>query len=339
MDDSSAANPRPAFPLEWRLDSHEAMFECDKLEAVLVNFDTPEGARDFLAIRLEHHPKFAQYTWNDEEDDDDEDQDTQILDTVFDEVDFHCFKDLPPGRYHLRCEGLSWVPHLDTLDTIPERPVEFAETIDPEDIPNHSQFAVYSADAVDVKEAGNGLGVGTLKDQASEPKLFVKYSVRKFKDDFIREVEALSNVDHPSIIKLFGLLANSDGDIIGLLIPYAQSGDLGKHKSASDRQKITWVLQVIDALIYLKNRGQPYTDIKCSNVLVDDNGRAVLADFDGGYTRGKYKEGSESFGLAVMLKDLNCAPPEIGVFIEDAKQNMLSLEVCQERLHAVLAGL
>lgn len=96
-----------------------------------------------------------------------------------------------------------------------------------------------------------------------------------------REAEALARLDHPNIVRLVDLV--DDGDEVVLVLPYLAGGTLADHVRQcgplSPGQVAVLADTLCDALASAHREGVVHRDVKPSNVLFDDAGRAYLADF------------------------------------------------------------
>jgi serine/threonine protein kinase len=103
--------------------------------------------------------------------------------------------------------------------------------------------------------------------------------------DFIREISILQHCSHPNIIKLVGLVLDSNSDVEAILLEYVPAA-----KSLREIPRITqlefekWQRQIEDALGYLHSKGFVWGDAKPDNILVRENQDLVLIDFGGGRT-------------------------------------------------------
>jgi hypothetical protein len=96
-----------------------------------------------------------------------------------------------------------------------------------------------------------------------------------------REVEALRRVDHPSVIPLLDVV--DDGDDVVVVMPYLAGGSLADRVRTSGSlapNEIERLARHLAAgLVAAQRHGIVHRDVKPSNVLFTDDGRAVLADF------------------------------------------------------------
>ncbi|KAJ0747498.1 putative protein kinase RLK-Pelle-RKF3 family [Helianthus annuus] len=113
-------------------------------------------------------------------------------------------------------------------------------------------------------------------------------------NDFINEAEIISKIRHRNLLPLRGFCATSDpiqGNERYLVYDYMPNGSLHDHifdKSTSNHKRLSWpqrksiILDVAKGLSYLHNEIKPaifHRDIKATNILLDSNMRALVADF------------------------------------------------------------
>ncbi|MFE0025102.1 AAA domain-containing protein [Amycolatopsis sp. NPDC059021] len=100
---------------------------------------------------------------------------------------------------------------------------------------------------------------------------------------FRREVEALGRLSHPNIVSLLDYGEDDGEDAFYLVFPWLEQGlrevlppgdEIGWDDFA-DR----WALPLADALAYAHERDVVHRDVKPANILVNDEGEPLLADF------------------------------------------------------------
>ncbi|XP_071704212.1 probable receptor-like protein kinase At1g11050 [Rutidosis leptorrhynchoides] len=113
-------------------------------------------------------------------------------------------------------------------------------------------------------------------------------------NDFVNEAELLSMIRHRNLLPLRGFCATSDpinGNERYLVYDYMPNGSLHDHLFSDSKShviRLTWpqrkliILDVANGLSYLHNGIKPvvfHRDIKATNILLDSNMKALVADF------------------------------------------------------------
>ncbi|KAF8680700.1 hypothetical protein AX14_004496 [Amanita brunnescens Koide BX004] len=105
----------------------------------------------------------------------------------------------------------------------------------------------------------------------------------RLKSKVIREASILAKLNHPHITPFYGISFDFDkADSPCLVYPFYASGDLMSYlKETPQASRLELICQVASGLAYLHGLNPPviHGDIKGSNVLINDNGRACLSDF------------------------------------------------------------
>jgi len=104
---------------------------------------------------------------------------------------------------------------------------------------------------------------------------------------FTREIEVLRDLQpHSAIVGMCGVVSPSAGLIDGILLPFLSGRTLNTVESATKAQVEQWKEHIGAAIDYLHSQGKVWGDAKHANVMIDDEGRAILFDFDGRTTEG-----------------------------------------------------
>lgn len=96
---------------------------------------------------------------------------------------------------------------------------------------------------------------------------------------FKKEIEILSKIDHPNIIKILEFGVNDD--YVFYVMPYFKKGDLFSYIKEFSLDKITskkLIIDLIHGLSELHKHGIIHRDLKPHNILLSDNDIPVIAD-------------------------------------------------------------
>lgn len=129
----------------------------------------------------------------------------------------------------------------------------------------------------------------------------------KFLTRFEREVELLTQFDHPNIVKVLDF-----GEYLGspyIVMPFMSMGTLqdrlrGAPMKATEVAKM--MSEMSSALQYAHDKGIVHRDIKPSNILIDEKGNAMLSDF--GFAR--WREASLSLTGSALVGTPSYMSPE-----------------------------
>ena len=118
------------------------------------------------------------------------------------------------------------------------------------------------------------LALKLLREDLAEDIVFVRR--------FQREAQALANLQHPHIVRFYGL--EEDDDRVFLLMDYIEGTTLRKEirqaKGPLPLERIVEILRpVCAALGYAHSQGLVHCDVKPANIMIDRSGRVLLADF------------------------------------------------------------
>jgi len=96
-----------------------------------------------------------------------------------------------------------------------------------------------------------------------------------------REVEIMTNVRHPNLIRLFGYFY--DAKRVYLILEYAIGGEIFDHlrdeERFTEKKSARYIKDLSSALAYLHSKNIIHRDIKPENLLLDGEGRIRLSDF------------------------------------------------------------
>ncbi|MGY1457408.1 MULTISPECIES: bifunctional serine/threonine-protein kinase/formylglycine-generating enzyme family protein [unclassified Luteimonas] len=115
---------------------------------------------------------------------------------------------------------------------------------------------------------------------------------------FENEARTVARLDHPNIVGIHDVGRTRDG-LPYYSMPYLARGHLGQRDLQGDEPAVREILRgLLSALQYAHSRGIVHRDVKAENVLFDDSGRPLLADFGIALRRG-YGARVTTAGLAV----------------------------------------
>ena len=155
-----------------------------------------------------------------------------------------------------------------------------------------------------------GEGAAGLVYTAWHMNLKKKVVIKKIKDHYVghinerREADILKNLHHQYLPQVYDFIQM--GPEVYTIIDYVDGNTMTEIIKAGlrfdEKQVITWLLQLLDALEYLHSQNPPiiHSDIKPSNIMVDRNGKICLIDFnisfgqDEAKTQSGYSEGFAS---------------------------------------------
>jgi len=117
------------------------------------------------------------------------------------------------------------------------------------------------------------------------------YAMKVLKKDRIRdqnltkyakiERNILTRIDHPFVVKLDSAFQTDTK--LYLILQYCPGGDLGnliaKKKRLSEADARIYIAEIVLALEVLHQNGILYRDLKPDNVILDEEGHALLTDF------------------------------------------------------------
>lgn len=101
-----------------------------------------------------------------------------------------------------------------------------------------------------------------------------------FRERFDREARLVAALQHPHILPLYDI-GEADG-LPFLVMPYVEGGSLADRLAQGPQPPdlaVRWIAEIASALDAAHSAGILHRDVKPSNVLLDRNDRALLADF------------------------------------------------------------
>ncbi|XP_020377256.2 NUAK family SNF1-like kinase 1 [Rhincodon typus] len=96
-----------------------------------------------------------------------------------------------------------------------------------------------------------------------------------------REMEIMSSLNHPNIIRIYEVFENKDKIII--VMDYCSNGELydyvNERRRLSENEARRAFRQIVSAIHYCHKKGIVHRDLKLENILLDENFNVKLADF------------------------------------------------------------
>ncbi|KIM61269.1 hypothetical protein SCLCIDRAFT_1182000, partial [Scleroderma citrinum Foug A] len=95
---------------------------------------------------------------------------------------------------------------------------------------------------------------------------------------FLKEVHVWSKLSHPNVLPLIGITTQFDLTV-SIISPWMEKGNARDHVRDKSIDPCPLVRRIASGLCYLHSCGLCHGDVKGLNVLVTEEGRALLTDF------------------------------------------------------------
>ena len=105
--------------------------------------------------------------------------------------------------------------------------------------------------------------------------------VEKFRGKFIREAQMMAGMKHSHIVRVLDVFEENETAyyVMEILPGGSLKGMVDQNGPLSESEAENYVRQVADALAYIHARKTVHLDVKPSNILLNEDGDAVLIDF------------------------------------------------------------
>ncbi|PEO54215.1 serine/threonine protein kinase [Bacillus wiedmannii] len=130
-------------------------------------------------------------------------------------------------------------------------------------------------------------GRNSTVNKAFDPQLNALFVVKKIPksdfssaDEYFQESQMLYGVQHPNIVPI--RYASQDQNTIYLTMEYLEKGSLNKmlnERSLTVREVIKYSLEFLSGIHYMHTKNLVHFDIKPTNILINNAGKAVVTDF------------------------------------------------------------
>ena len=112
----------------------------------------------------------------------------------------------------------------------------------------------------------------------SVPSVGSKALVVKFRDKFLKEAQMIASLNHPHIIRIHDIF--EENGTAYYVMEYHDGGSLSDMELPMNPQRaVSYIRQICSALSYIHRKNIMHLDIKPANILLDEEGNAVLIDF------------------------------------------------------------
>ncbi|KAA0049311.1 lysM domain receptor-like kinase 4 [Cucumis melo var. makuwa] len=158
----------------------------------------------------------------------------------------------------------------------------------------------------------------------------VDFAIKKMKWNAYEQLKILQKVNHGNLVKLEGFCVDPEDATCYLIYEYVENGSLYSWLHESQKQKLNWrtrlriAIDVANGLLYIHEHTRPqvvHKDVKSSNILLDANMRAKIANF------GLAKSGCNAITMHIVGTQGYIAPEYIADGVVSTKMDIFSFGV------------
>ncbi len=123
-------------------------------------------------------------------------------------------------------------------------------------------------------------GAVAVKEFTPQPGLDAA-TLAQLRDQFKQEAIVLSRLNHPHLVRVRDFFEEHGNAYLVMDLVEGESLEarILRQQIIPEQEAVTWLLQLLDALSYCHNQGILHRDIKPQNVIIDQQGCAILVDF------------------------------------------------------------
>lgn len=103
----------------------------------------------------------------------------------------------------------------------------------------------------------------------------------QLRDQFKQEVVILSRLSHPNLVRVRDFFEEHGNAYLVMDLVEGESLEtrILRQYTIPEPEAVAWLLQLLDALAYCHGQGVLHRDIKPQNIIIDQQGQAILVDF------------------------------------------------------------
>ncbi|KAA8527692.1 hypothetical protein F0562_035439 [Nyssa sinensis] len=156
------------------------------------------------------------------------------------------------------------------------------------------------------------------------------YAIKKMKWNAYEELKILQKVNHGNLVKLEGFCIDPEDANCYLVYEYVENGSLHSRLHGNKNEKLSWktrlriAVDIANGLQYIHEHTRPrvvHKDIKSSNILLDANMRAKIANF------GLAKSGCNAITMHIVGTQGYIAPEYLADGVVSTKMDVFSFGV------------